>query len=373
MTKASIVKIMNMSNLSGMAKLWHYPVIVILCLLPFIFLFYQAWFNSQIEFLKPSLRGKWILYSAEKLSGAVEFRKTFQLDDVPSECQIKVSAMMKFSISVNGSIVEEDSLRNQHNWKFARAYDIAPMLKKDNFILIHVTNTEGPPALLVEAPTLISQGNKINLSSNTDWEAASDPRFDGWIKAVSTYKDDSRLGENKGPIQKSPRYPIYMMIFGAYILFILLAINPCGFFYKPNFESLRIKANKIQNLFFISKSRVPFLTRVLPLIPFFVIIIVIFIVNIHNVATYPYTRSGFDWSGHVDYIRYVATNWRVPVATEGWEMFQPPLYYFLSAIVYKLFGGQAAEPLSLKAIQVMGMLSGVCQCLVLMVDTEKII
>ena len=345
------------------SRFWHYPIIALLCLLPFIFLFYQAWLNPQIEFLKPSLKGKWILYSAEKLSGTVEFRKTFRLDDVPFECKIKVSAMLKFSLSVNGKIVEEDSQRDQHNWKFARIYDIASMLQKDNSILIRVTNLEGPPALLVEAPTLISQGNKIKLSSNTDWEAASDPKFDGWAKAIPTYKDDSRLGENKGPVQKSPRYPVYMMIFGAYILFILLAINPRQFFYKLDFDSIQTKVNRIQKLFSAIQSRIPYLPRILSLIPFFAIIIVTLIINIHNVVTYPHTRSGFDWGGHVDYIRYVATNWRVPIATEGWEMFQPPFYYFLSAIIYKLFGGQFAEPDSLKAIQVMGMLSGVANAL----------
>lgn len=40
-------------------------------------------------------------------------------------------------------------------------------------------------------------------------------------------------------------------------------------------------------------------------------------------------------------------------------MFQPPFYYFLSAIIYKLFGGAAAEPGSLKAVQMMGTISGV--------------
>jgi 4-amino-4-deoxy-L-arabinose transferase-like glycosyltransferase len=64
----------------------------------------------------------------------------------------------------------------------------------------------------------------------------------------------------------------------------------------------------------------------------------------------------------------MATKWRTPVATEGWEMFQPPLFYFLSAIVYRLFGGESAEPNSLKAVQFMGTLSGVANaCFALLV------
>jgi len=342
-------------------KFWHYLVIALLCLLPFAFLFYQVWYSPKIEFLIPSFKGKWILYSAEKISGVVDFHRQFQFEDIPSECIIKVRAMLKFSMIVNGQVVEEDSQREQHNWKLARTYDIAPMLRKgDNSIIIRVTNLEGPPVLLLEGPTLISQGSKINLNSNTDWEAAPDPNFKEWVKAVPTYKDDNRLGERKGVIQKSPRYPIYMMVFGAYLLFILLAINPWRIFYKSD---LQTKINRIKVLFSSIQAHLSQLSRLLSLVPFLVIIIIILVINIHNTANYQYTRSGFDWSGHVEYIKYMASNWQTPIATEGWEMFQPPFYYFLSAIIYRIFGGVTAEPESLKAVQFMGMLSGIANAI----------
>ena len=94
------------------------------------------------------------------------------------------------------------------------------------------------------------------------------------------------------------------------------------------------------------------------------------VVNVHNTINYKYDRTGLDWWGHVPYIKYMASKWRTPVATEGWEMFQPPLYYFLSAFIYKVFGGEPelplrlsaslrAEPNSLKAVQFFGMFSGI--------------
>ncbi|MAT77056.1 hypothetical protein CMK14_18165, partial [Candidatus Poribacteria bacterium] len=94
-------------------KFWHYILIVFLCILPFVFLFYQARYSPKIEFLFPSLRGDWILHSAEKISGTVEFRRQFQLEDTPSKCTIKVWAMLQFSIVVNGVFIEEDSQRGQ--------------------------------------------------------------------------------------------------------------------------------------------------------------------------------------------------------------------------------------------------------------------
>jgi len=328
-------------------KSWQYFAIVLLCSLPLWFLFYQAWYSPKIEFLAPSLRGDWILHSADKISGKVEFRKRFQLEDIPSKCKIRVRAMRQFSLLVNGQIVEENSQRDEHNWKSPSKYDIASILQKgDNAIVIRVSNSEGPPALLVEGPTLKAPAGRIKLSSDTDWEAAPDPNFDKWVSVVTTLKDEARLGEKRGPVQKSPRYPIYLIIFVIYIIFILLAIKPWRFLLKPDSAS-------------DSQAPASRLSSFLSLTPFLAIIIIMLAINIHNVATYPHTRSGFDWSGHVGYIRYIVSKWRTPIATEGWEMFQPPLYYFLSAIVYSLFGGVAAEPGSLKAVQVMGMLSGV--------------
>jgi len=46
---------------------------------------------------------------------------------------------------------------------------------------------------------------------------------------------------------------------------------------------------------------------------------------------------GMDSGGHTQYISYVASYWRVPLATEGWQMFQPPLFYYLEAFIFRSF------------------------------------
>jgi hypothetical protein len=49
-----------------------------------------------------------------------------------------------------------------------------------------------------------------------------------------------------------------------------------------------------------------------------------------------------DVDGHIEYILYIVKHWTVPNAHEGWQFYQPPLYYFLMAIPYRLaqFFGQ---------------------------------
>lgn len=56
--------------------------------------------------------------------------------------------------------------------------------------------------------------------------------------------------------------------------------------------------------------------------------IVLLILQVHNSTHYPTSKS-FDAPGHIEYLELLKTNFRVPLANEGWELYQPPLYYAL--------------------------------------------
>lgn len=62
----------------------------------------------------------------------------------------------------------------------------------------------------------------------------------------------------------------------------------------------------------------------------------LFILQWHNVWFYPVKR-GFDAAGHLAYADFIRRHWRVPLAADGWEMYQPPLYYFVTALTPDLF------------------------------------
>lgn len=51
----------------------------------------------------------------------------------------------------------------------------------------------------------------------------------------------------------------------------------------------------------------------------------------HVLAT-PFWIRVYDLAGHLDYISHVFNHWSIPQANDGWEFFQPPLYYFLAAL-----------------------------------------
>lgn len=85
-------------------------------------------------------------------------------------------------------------------------------------------------------------------------------------------------------------------------------------------------------------------------------IFIITIIYAHNVINIPALNYGFDWDGHVEYIRFLAKNLSLPEAKDGWEMAQPPLYYIVAAIIFQSFGGEVNNESSLFAIQVVSTL-----------------
>ncbi len=56
---------------------------------------------------------------------------------------------------------------------------------------------------------------------------------------------------------------------------------------------------------------------------------------VNNLIRLPY-HIGMDAAGHLDYVKYLVEHHRLPLAVDGWQMFQPPLAYLLSAPLYAL-------------------------------------
>ena len=80
----------------------------------------------------------------------------------------------------------------------------------------------------------------------------------------------------------------------------------------------------------------------------------------NNIGKVP-LLAGFDVTGHMQYIRYVAETGLIPFATDGWQMFQSPLYYLVSAPLYLLFS-QLMEPETVvKGMRIIPLLCGAAQ------------
>lgn len=61
------------------------------------------------------------------------------------------------------------------------------------------------------------------------------------------------------------------------------------------------------------------------------ILAALFVMQIHNLQNFPVTR-GFDAGNHIQYIKYLKTEKHIPLANEGWELYQAPLYYIIASL-----------------------------------------
>jgi len=68
-------------------------------------------------------------------------------------------------------------------------------------------------------------------------------------------------------------------------------------------------------------------------------------------------EQGFDALAHMEYVEHVHRTWSVPYADQGWEMYQPPLYYFAGAGLWKLFGVEPGSAAALAALRMFGWLA----------------
>jgi hypothetical protein len=86
--------------------------------------------------------------------------------------------------------------------------------------------------------------------------------------------------------------------------------------------------------------------------------------TLYMLGTY-YSERAHDTGPHIDYIKYLATQLRLPPAGGGWEFFQPPLYY-AAAAAYLRAGtavGQSAESI-LKTLQAFSLICSIATLLV---------
>ncbi len=80
----------------------------------------------------------------------------------------------------------------------------------------------------------------------------------------------------------------------------------------------------------------------------------------NNTRLLPF-HAGFDSKEHLKYIDYIQQHWSLPSPTEGWEMYQPPLYYFIAAVILSLCKLSINDPASVFVLRALGAFFGIAQ------------
>ena len=270
---------------------------------------YLTWLvrvDPRVVFLAPDACAHWIVANEPVLLGTryegfylTHFRT--RVDAGPArDAVLTLRALRIAEVSLDGRSLLATP-RDVAVWK--RQYRVPLHVDagdRPHELLVAVVNENGPPALLACAPA-------IGIASGPDWEVRR-ARDTTWAPAL--------VAEPR-PADLSRRFPradeallaiwpalVGMLLVGAAVT---VAVGSLG---ARLSAYLRLSPSAFRWLLIGAWG-------------------VLAANNIHKLPLY----IGFDVSAHLAYIEYLVEHWRVPLATEGWQMFQPPLYHALSALL----------------------------------------
>jgi tetratricopeptide (TPR) repeat protein len=292
--------------------------------------------NSAINFLPRDSGAQWIVFPAAVDARAhwfasldASFRREFVLANQPSRANLGVRGMRRAEVKINGVSVR---LQQNSNWKKITSIDVAEQLRAGtNLIEVRVFNHNGPPALW-----LILSTDRLSLHSDQSWEtsfADSSWRHAALASAAKTPGPGNSVaggGRTLDALKKS--WPFWI------VLIAIASVAACLWHFRFN-RSTALPLGKILLLIFAALWLLLFWnnTRLLPF------------------------HAGFDSKEHLKYINYIQERRALPLPTDGWEMYQPPLYYLIAAASLSTCKLSINDPASIGILRFLAALFGIAQ------------
>jgi len=291
--------------------------------------------DSGISFLPRSPGGHWILYPKplDSLPHRVApistvFKNSFTVDQLPLNASISLRCFKSGSVSINGQTIPDLSLHGRE-WKKLRSVEIEKLLRKgENEISVTVSNSSGPPALWL---VLAIDGRR--LGSDSTWHASC--LGAAWQKAALAFEPPIVRAGN--PLFGRERVVDSLRkAWPTLIVLLLLSVLIYG--------GVRWVASRESSIPWPILRKEPALAAIV------IVIILLTILFINNLAQFA-PILGFDRDGHLQYIDYILQKKALPLADEGWQMYQPPLFYVLSALMLAPFSSSASTDSSVLALR----------------------
>ncbi len=275
--------------------------------------------NPEINFLTSEAPAEWILYPMVPMGSThpsievnTTFRRSFVLQKIPPAASLKVRAMKRCELTVNGASVLSETVYNSR-WKEPRQVDVAAQLRPGtNEIAITVWNTNAPPALWLALQTgdqtLISDTNwKVQILDSVEIPAAL-------ATTPPALNPGNRMVMDETPLGGLRAHWVFFICATALSALVFLGLRKlqprcAGFFARSEFTLCVIA---------------------LPVLLW----AAMYCNNLHALPS----TEGFDAIDHLSYIERVQKGPGLPLANEGWQMYQPPLYYMVCAIAEDITG-----------------------------------
>jgi hypothetical protein len=270
--------------------------------------------SSRVVFLTPSRSAPWIMAPTPVSAGLEQwgraeppvtaFSRRLALAEVPPRVVLVVRGLRRFGMTVNGAVPEGGRSSEAEDWRRPRRIDVTSLLRVGENELRVVASHRNGPALL----SLESEGLDPPLRSGESWYVSLDDQPVGAAIAA----DDTRVN----PASFAVETPLEGLLRCATVLLGLLALGALA-----RGGLLRSRASRVVPwlpalaLLAASLAWAGLLARKGLRLPLLV---------------------GFDARHHLAYVDFIRTELAVPLATDGWSMFHPPLFYAIAALVAPL-------------------------------------
>lgn len=347
-------------------------------------LLHSTRFSPDVSYLPADGRAAWILYphhrgpmANSRFPMRTEFRKKFAVSHSSGPVTLALRAMRSATVWINGRAIPRGS-DDVPNWKHFEQWDVGELLQPgENEITVTVMNSEGPPALW-----LAIAGKAWSVATDGSWEASlvgatwlPARRADEAItQADLFFRPDSPSASPAASLRETTANPpsgfetTYHSVWNrkGTLLVLLLAgalIWLAGeylFHRRPKSSSEsrspptpprnsssstggRRRPDAAMPLATGPEGNCPKVSNRAWIALFALTALGWIALTAHNATVLP-GPLGFDYPGHVEYIDYLLKKHWLPLPVDGWQMYQPPLYYLITAIPLEVFRLEPTRP-----------------------------
>ncbi len=310
---------------------------VLVLLAPLLFLWQRCERSPAVLWIDQGPNGPWITAPAPVTAQLQQwgrrevpettFRRRFQARPAGVPVVLRIRALRDAEVRINGTIVDGLQLASG-DWKRERREDVTKLLVEgENELQVAVRNPLGPPLLAVWLG-----GIEPPVVSDTSWTA----QRAGLPVIAAAVASDTR----PHPSAAGGPQTLRSLRARARLLAGLFAASAVGCLAWRRLAGPRLRA------------ALPRLALAGGLAGFAASVLAVY-------ARVPVESGfGFDLGNHLAYVEFVRTRHALPLATDGWSMYHPPLYFIVSALLADTFAAllPAADPRS--ALRVLPFVSG---------------
>jgi hypothetical protein len=313
---------------------WLLPALMALGL---AWLCWRAWHDPSLQFLPPG-PAPWIVYPSPQVTGSLDaqdlpagFKRQIVLTRKPSKATLDWRCFREGQLFINGQIVPIPAAAT---WKSPARIDVAAQLRAGtNELVATVLADTGPPAV-----SLRLQTDEATMVTDENWEVSL---------AGALWSPAARAGTVVEPLAGNPLFgaermrPALTRTVGLQFVFLALSLLALLIwrFLRARMEEGGRREKLARNAAFAGLATA------------WVLLLA------HNILCLP-VGLGFDEGYHLDYVKYIQTTGSLPRANDGWEMYQAPLYYVISAGLLNALHFAAKDMAGVRALRFFNLVIG---------------